>query len=593
MELLEYWKIIRKRLWLIVLLMAVSAASATYYSLQQVPLYQTTTTLFLNPAYPSPLLPYYVARSAETLASTYAEFTRTQSFGQLVAQAMEDGTTVDEVLGAISTRYVPDTQFFKISATHANPEKAQKLANITAQVFIAENIARQQAQQQQIKAQQDPIRELGRQRLQELQQSLQDELDYYGQQIDNLQAQIAELKSSPPSEEADQRILALREELIRNQSLRVEVLSSLAQTQASLASAEGAPTVDTAVVVDEASLPTKPLPRKIPQHVLFALATSLSLGVGLAFLLEYLDYTVKTPEELDVVYGMTTLGVIGVIEGKDSKGVSQKQLVTLTAPRSPAAEAFRALRTNIQFANPGAPVRSLLITSAGPLEGKTLTAANLAVSLAQDGSRVIIVDTDLRKPRLHRLFDIPREPGFTNLVIDSHQEVQDHLRPTSVENLWVLPCGTVPPNPAELLGSPRAVQVMEQLKEYADVVVYDSPPAATVTDAVVMASRVDAVLQVVWAGGTRRDLVRQGRAVLEKVGARILGPVLNQVSLADLGYYSYYYYYGYYYRDHHERESKERSLLRRLLPWRRRRRQRRSEKAAEPAVDADGSASSG
>jgi capsular exopolysaccharide synthesis family protein len=174
-----------------------------------------------------------------------------------------------------------------------------------------------------------------------------------------------------------------------------------------------------------------------------------------------------------------------------------------------------------------------------------------------------------------------KEPGFTDLVVDEKGGFEDCVKPTSVENLRVLPCGTVPPNPAELLGSPRAAQVMEQLKEHADVVVYDSPPAATVTDAVVMASRVDAVLQVVQAGGTRRDLVRQGRAVLEKVGARILGPVLNRVSLSDLGYYSYYYYYGYYYRDRHEREPDERSGLRRLLPWRRRRRRPRTEKIAE------------
>ncbi|MBM4465834.1 MAG: polysaccharide biosynthesis tyrosine autokinase [Chloroflexi bacterium] len=592
MELLEYWKIIRKRLWLILLLMAVSTASATYYSLQQVPMYRTTTTLFLNPAYPSPLLPYYVALSAKSLANTYAEFMRTRSFAQLVAQEMGDGTTLEEVLGAISTRYVEDTQFLKISITHANPEKAQKLADTATQVFIAENISRQQAQQEQIRTQ-DNVKALQRQQLQELQQSLQDELEHYAQRIEVLQAQIAELESKPSSQEADQRILALRQELISNQSLRVGVLTSLAQTQASLAASEGGSSVDTAVVVDAAPLPTEPLPQQTLQHILLALAASLGLGVGLAFLLEYLDYTVKTPEELDAVYGMTTLGVIGVIEGegKGREGGTREEIVTLTAPRSPAAEAFRALRTNIQFANPGQAVRSLLVTSAGPFEGKTLTAANLAVSLAQDGSRVILADTDLRKPRLHRVFDIPKEPGFTDLIVDQKDAFEDYLRPTSVQNLRVLPCGKVPPNPAELLGSSRAAEVMEQLKEHADVVVYDSPPAATVTDAVVMACRVDGVLQVVWAGGTRRDLVRQGQAVLEKVGARILGAVLNRVNLSDLGYYSYYYYYGYYYRDHHEHESRERSLLRRLLPWRRRRRgkRRKSERDSETAA-ADNSA---
>jgi capsular exopolysaccharide synthesis family protein len=466
------------------------------------------------------------------------------------------------------------------------------LANTAAQVLIAENVTRQQAQKEQIQAQQNPVKELERQQLRELQENLQNKLEYYEQQVKDLEAQITELEGRSSSEEVDQRIMALRDELIRNESLGIEVLNSLAQTQAALAASEGVQSMDTAVVVDEALLPTKPLPRNTSQHILFALAASMGLGVGLAFLLEYLDYTIKTPEELDATYGMATLGVIGVIEGGDRQSVQPDQIVALVNPRSPIAEAFRSLRTNIQFANPGKQVRSLLITSAGPTEGKTLTAANLAVSLAGGGSKVILVDTDLRKPRMHRLFEVPKEPGFTNLVIDQNSDFEDYLKPTSMENLQVLPCGTVPPNPAELLGSPRAAQVMEQLKEHADVVVYDSPPAATVTDAVVLSSRVDAVLQVVLAGVTRRDLVLRGKAVLEKVGARILGPVLNRVSLSNLGYY-YYYYYGYY-RD--GQEAEERSLLRRLLPWRRHRRRlkrRRPEEVAEPAVDMNSSPSSG
>jgi capsular polysaccharide biosynthesis protein len=279
MELLEYWKIIRKRLWLIVLLMFVSAASGTYYSLQQVTLYRTTTTLFLNPAASSPVLPYEMTQPAKSLANTYAELMRTRSFAQLVTQEIGDGTAFDEVLGALSTRYVEDTQFFKISATHADPEKAQKLANIAAQMLIAENIARQQAQQEQMKSQQDPMKALEQQRLQKLRQSLEAKLDYYDQRVANLEAQIAELKSGATSEEVDQRILALREELIRNESLGVEVLNSLAQTQASLASGEGASSVDTAVVMDAALLPSEPLPRQTAQHILFSLAASLA-GAG-------------------------------------------------------------------------------------------------------------------------------------------------------------------------------------------------------------------------------------------------------------------------------------------------------------------------
>jgi capsular exopolysaccharide synthesis family protein len=158
---------------------------------------------------------------------------------------------------------------------------------------------------------------------------------------------------------------------------------------------------------------------------------------------------------------------------------------------------------------------------------------------------VILVDADLRKPSLHYMFDMQIDPGFTNLVLDQSSAIEDFLRPTNVENLRVLTCGIIPPNPAELLGSPRAAVVMEQLAAYADIVVYDSPPAATVVDAVVMGPRVDAVLHVIHAGKTRIDLVRRCKALLERGGAHILGPVLNQVSLPELRSYSYYYSYSY------------------------------------------------
>ena len=564
MELLEYLKIIRKRLWLILLLMIVAGAGAAYYVRQQVPLYTTATTLFLNPVSPSPLLPYQTAASAQSLANTYAEFMRTRSFASLVAEELESSVSEGEVLGSISSDLVRETQFFKVTATHADPGVAQALANTAAQVLIAENLARQQAQRQQLEAQRNPANVLEQQRLTELQETLQDELSYADDRITNLEAQIADLENRPPSEEIDQRILSLREELVRHQSLRVDLFGSLAQAQSALARFDTTTNaiVDTAVVVDFAQLPARPRPRPVARSILIAVAAAAGLGVGLAFLLEYIDYTIKTPEELDSIYGLATLGVIGAFKRENGRRGSREELITVAEPRSPIAEAFRALRTNIQFSSPGKPLHSLLITSAGPVEGKTSISANLAVILAQGGKRVILVDTDLRRPRIHRIFDVPREPGFTDLVIDQRDGLETYLLPTAVDNLRLLPCGPLPRNPAELLSSPRAAEVIRQLEQCADIVVFDSPPAATVTDAVVLGSQVDAVLQVVQAGGPRRDLVLRAKTLLEKVGACILGPVLNQVSLSDMGYYTYYYHYGYYHEDH---GRKRRSGLGRLL----------------------------
>jgi non-specific protein-tyrosine kinase len=195
------------------------------------------------------------------------------------------------------------------------------------------------------------------------------------------------------------------------------------------------------------------------------------------------------------------------------------------------------------------PVHSLLITSAGPSEGKTFIATNLAVAFAQEGKRVILVDLDLRKPQVYATFGLRREPGFTNLVVDRELPLERCLQTTMMPNLLVIPCGTLPPHPAELLGSGRAAEIMERIEAQADMVIYDSAPAATVTDAVLVAPRVDAVLQVVGARVARRDMVLRCKQLLERSGARLLGPVLNRVQADELGYYANYYSYGRYYHD--------------------------------------------
>ena len=540
MELREYGKIIRKRLWLIVLLMVLGGVGAASYTYQRPPEYRSTTTLFLNPAAASALMNYQPYDALQALSRTYTEFVRTRSFAHHLAQELNPAIAESKITASLSTEYVVDTQFFRISATYSDPASAQALANAAAKVLIAENIARQQAEQEQIEAQRNPNPE--RQRLSELRTAQQNELDLYTQQLKSVQSDIDQLRNEPQSSDKDKRLLALQEKLVNMQSLRITTLNGLADTQAALANTDTTPpNVNTAVVVDAATLPTNPLPNKIVEYTLLALMVMLTIGAGIAFLLEYIDYTVKTPESLDAVYGIPAQGVIGVAPTKRGQAHSGSQLVSFSDPHSSSAEAFRALRTSVQVAGMVSPMRSLLITSAGPGEGKTFVSTNLAISLAQNGSRVILVDTDLRKPRLHYVFNLPLAPGFTNLVLNQQQCIEDLLQPTGVENLRVLTCGVVPPNPAELLGSAQAAQIMQQLGLYADIVIYDSPPAATVTDAVVIAPRMDAVLQVVRAGSTRIDLMRRCLTLLERGGARILGPVLNQVSTPDLGSYSYYY----------------------------------------------------
>jgi non-specific protein-tyrosine kinase len=209
-------------------------------------------------------------------------------------------------------------------------------------------------------------------------------------------------------------------------------------------------------------------------------------------------------------------------------------LITLASPRSAVAEAYRTLRTNLQLSSLDQPLRTLLVASAGADEGKSTTLANLAVTFAQAGRRTILVDSDLRRPSLHGLFGTPNDRGLTTMLLQD--DAPAPLAETPIEGLRLLPSGPVPPNPSELLASRRLEGAIERLKDDADLVLFDSPPALAVSDAAVLSRRVDGVVLVVSAGRTRREHAARARQVLERAGARLLGVVLNNASLEDAVY---------------------------------------------------------
>jgi non-specific protein-tyrosine kinase len=214
-------------------------------------------------------------------------------------------------------------------------------------------------------------------------------------------------------------------------------------------------------------------------------------------------------------------------------------LITISNPRSPISEAFRTLRTNLEFTSLDKPIRSMVVTSASPEEGKSTTLANLAVAVAQAGKKVILVDCDLRRPSLHQIFDARNAPGFTDMMRDDALMSQPPLQTTAVPNLFLLPSGTMPPNPAELLASRRMSDVIATLQQHAEIVLFDAPPVIAVTDAAVLASKVDAVLLVVSAGKTKREHAKKAKALLDKVNAHLIGTVLNNVK-GEASLYQYY-----------------------------------------------------
>ncbi len=216
----------------------------------------------------------------------------------------------------------------------------------------------------------------------------------------------------------------------------------------------------------------------------------------------------------------------------------RSDLVTITDPRSLVSEAYRTLRTNIQFASVDKELRTLLVTSPSPEEGKSTTLANLAVTMAQAEKRVIMVDCDLRRPMLHKLFQLDNSVGLMSMMVDDEALQSPPLQETGVPGLWLLASGTLPPRPPDLLGSQRMERIIEQLLSQADILLFDAPPVLSVTDAAILATKVEGVLLVISANRTKREQVLTAKAQLEKVSARIMGTVLNNAELDKRqGYY--------------------------------------------------------
>ena len=310
-------------------------------------------------------------------------------------------------------------------------------------------------------------------------------------------------------------------------------------------------------IVDSARPPTFPIEPNIPRNLGFALILGLASGVGLAFVLDGLDNTIRTTEQAQNISGLASLGMIplgskSARDGPNSKRLviaSSKEaveLVTQVRPQSQMAESYRALRTSLLLSNLGSPPKVIMVTSALPQEGKTTTSINTAVVLAQKGVRVLLIDADLRRPSIHKTLGMGPRSGLSNVLTGSTTLEQAITRTAILPNLFVMPAGTPPPNPAELLASMNMKEVLAKLSEQYDHIVLDTPPSLSVTDAVVLSPRADAVILVIRSGKTTKQALRRARDILAQVNAKVVGVLLNAVDLTSPDYYYYYEYQGKY-----------------------------------------------
>ncbi|MDZ7371136.1 MAG: polysaccharide biosynthesis tyrosine autokinase, partial [candidate division KSB1 bacterium] len=347
-------------------------------------------------------------------------------------------------------------------------------------------------------------------------------------------------------------------------------------------------------IIDAAQLPKEPVLPRSGLNLAIALMLGSTIGLGLAFFVESIDTTLKTPEDIERRVGLQVLSSIPHLRRSGSSAGQEKSvgepidLITYSQPASPAAEAYRTLRTNLQFSHLSKKLTTVMISSSGPQEGKSTTSANLAVVLAQMGMRTLLIDADLRRPTIHKIFSVNREPGLADILqhcrISSIMEPQNGddieseidlngggplakasigarkavqqvasldaaltaaIHKTRVENLDVLTCGELPPNPSELLAGESMKDLLALASEKYEYVILDAPPVIAVTDAAVLSPLVDAVLLVIESARNDRDIILKAKKLLDHVGANIVGAVLNNVKARNL-YGGYDYYYTYY-----------------------------------------------
>jgi succinoglycan biosynthesis transport protein ExoP len=299
-------------------------------------------------------------------------------------------------------------------------------------------------------------------------------------------------------------------------------------------------------IIDSAQVPRSPVQPNKPRDAMLAILTGLGAGILVAFGFEYFDNRIKSPYEVKTHLGLPCFGMLPAVLKKYAP--AGDLLINNGVPPT-FAEAFRAVRTNVLYSSPEAGAKSLLITSTGTGEGKTVVASNLAISLAQTGQRVVLIDADMRRPRLHHVFDVGQEPGLSNLIVGNAKAAEAIVK-TGVPQLWMVAAGHLPPNPADLLESKRFKDFIEGLSEQFDWIVIDSPPVMPVTDPAIIARIAHEVLFVIGAEMVSRQAAQHAIDQLEGPRSRLVGAVLNKANLEGNSYY-YSAYYNRQYRDYY------------------------------------------
>ena len=501
------------RTWLPLMLVAAALAGAAGFiaSSLQPKVYEARSTMIVGQALSTANPDYTQLLVAQNLSATYATIAHTRPMMAKVIDELHLDTTPDDLLGRVRVDAPTESTTLTITAQDTVAARAADIANALSTALIAAT--------PQIQGHEE-----------EFQKSVDEGLAATQDLITTTQQRVDELLAIPTRTDAEET---------EYQSLEGR-LATLRSTYATLLSFSSGAATNFLTVIEPATAPTSPVLPRTLLNTLLAAAFALVVVLGIAFLADQIDDSVKDAEAVQAATGLSTLGSIARMRSAPGREEFY-QLAGILYPRSPVTEAYRALRTNVEFASIDAPLQTLLVTSASPREGKTVTASNLAVVFAQAGRNVLLVDADLRRPGVDTLFKLPNAMGLTTLLWGDSSTFDTVAQATEQAGLRVITTGPLPPNPSELLGSQRMQAVLTLLKANADIVIFDSPPVQAVTDGAVLSSFTDGTLLVIDATRSRRRLVVRSQETLTRAGANMLGAVLNRVAgKADLAYGGYY-----------------------------------------------------
>lgn len=493
------------RSWGLAIVIGTALAAVAAFALSSVmaKVYETDTRLLVGQALQSSSPDVDQFQTAQNLAATYGEIATSD---RVLVPVMEEVGITDETIETFADRVTVVTSdanpFIDIVARGASPEEAAAIANGVAGQLLAISRAVTESEGE------DPVIEF-----------IDRDLGAIARQIEEIRGTIDGLVATSPRTAAQQaRLETLEARLI-----------SLRETYRAFLQYASAPSSNRLTVIDPATPPISAASPRLALNVALGAILGMLAMIAAAFLWETLDDRVKSSEDVERVTELPTIGTITRMPGERGRKEFYR-LATLLYPRSPAAEAFRALRTNLEFASLDQRLRSLVVTSSVPHEGKTVVAANLAVAFAQSGRRVVLVDADLRRPGVQEIFGLRNERGLTDLARSDELTVDDVAHPTEEPNLRVVTSGMLPANPAELLGSHRMETTLARIREAVDLVVIDTAPIGAVTDAAVLAANADATVFVIRGHRTSERVVQRARQALQAVNARVVGVVLNDVS---------------------------------------------------------------